>query len=164
MKKMVSAWLVILIAGIFITACSATKNSPLAAPYKPDDEQLYNTIVQLDSLFFAAYNSCSVNLEAYASFYSDSIRFYHDKGGVMNVKEDIVASTKKYVCGKVTRELVPGSIEVYPIKDFGAVEMGMHRFHNNQEKETTPSHAGKFVIIWQYKNKEWKITEVVSLH
>jgi hypothetical protein len=71
---------------------------------------------------------------------------------------------EKNICGKVKRELVAGSIEVYPIKDFGAVEMGIHRFHNNQEPPGTPSHAGKFVIIWQHTNNTWKITRVISLH
>jgi hypothetical protein len=64
----------------------------------------------------------------------------------------------------VTRELVKGSIEVYLINNYGAVEMGLHKFHNNTEKERTPARVGRFVIIWQNKNNEWKITRVISLH
>ena len=145
-------------------SCLEKKNSPDQYIYKPDDKLLYDTIVSLDSIFFNYYNTCNVNLAKYAAFYSDSLEFYHDKGGFDPSKENIVRRTKENICGKITRELVPGSIEVYPIKDYGAVEMGLHKFHNHTEKEVTPPHASKFVIVWQHKNNEWKITRVISLH
>ncbi len=147
-----------------IIGCSTTKNNKAASiqAYIPDDKALYQTVLHLDSLYFNAYNTC--DLATQDKLYSDSIEFYHDKGGLMTSKKELMESLKKYICGKVTRELVPGSIEVYPIKGYGAVEMGMHRFHNNTEKETTPSHAGKFIIIWQHRDNEWKITRVISLH
>ncbi len=126
--------------------------------------ELYKTIVALDSSFFNAYNTCDINLEKYASFYSDTIEFYHDKGGLMTSKQDIVDATKKNICGKVTRELVKGSIEVYPIKDYGAVEIGLHKFHNNTEKENNVSNSVKFIMIWVHKDDGWKITRVISLH
>ena len=81
----------------------------------------------------------------------------------MTSKKEIVESTKKYVCGKVTRELVKGSIEVYPIKDYGAIEFGLHKFHNSQEPNNIPEPA-RFTIIWKKENDDWKITKVISLH
>ncbi|MBA3674476.1 MAG: nuclear transport factor 2 family protein [Chitinophagaceae bacterium] len=151
---------------IFISACSTTKNIISEHPnnYKPDNQKLYDTIVYLDSIFFEAYNTCNLNLDKYGAFFSDNIEFYHDQGGLMTSKQDIIDATKRNVCGKVTRELVKGSIEVYPIKNYGAVEIGFHKFHNNTEKEGTSSKIGRFVIIWQNINHEWKITRVVSLH
>ena len=149
---------------IFISACSTTKNIVSDySNYKPDDQKLYDTIVHLDSLFFEAYNTCDLNLEKYASFYSDNIEFYYDQGGLSTSKKDIVDGTKRNICGKVTRELVKGSIEVYPVKNFGAIEIGFHKFHNKEEENSTPK-IGRFVIIWQNINNEWKITRVVSLH
>jgi hypothetical protein len=153
-----------LTVAITISACSSKKGittEPLYN-YSPDNKELYNTIVAMDSVFFEAYNTC--NLDKQAGIYSDKIEFYHDKGGLMTDKQEILDGTKKYVCGKVTRELVKGSIEVYSIKDFGAVEIGLHKFHNNTEKAGTPSHASKFIIFWQNNNNDWKITKVVSLH
>lgn len=150
---------------VFLTSCSTTKNTyTITKNYKPDDQQLYETIVKLDSLFFDAYNTCSTNLDKYGSFFSENIEFYHDQGGLMTSKQNIVDATKRNICGKVTRELVKGSIEVYPIKDFGAIEIGLHKFRNNQEPVGTPSKVGRFMIIWEFKNNEWKITRVVSLH
>jgi hypothetical protein len=145
-------------------SCTNSSNKSSDYRYKPDDQKLYDTIVHLDSLFFRYYNTCDVNLEKYAAFYSDSIEFYHDQGGFSKSKTDIVEATKKNICGKVTRELVKGSIEVYPIKDYGAIEMGLHKFHNNTQKETQPAKESRFIVIWQHKAGEWKIARVVSLH
>ncbi|MBX7171434.1 MAG: nuclear transport factor 2 family protein [Pyrinomonadaceae bacterium] len=134
------------------------------AQTKAPDQKLYDTIIKLDSEFFGAYNTCDVNLEKYGSFYSENIEFYHDQGGLTTSKTDIVEGTKKNICGKVTRDLVKGSIEVYPIKNYGAIEIGFHKFHNNTQKKGTPSKAGRFVIVWQNTNNEWKITRVISIH
>lgn len=150
---------------IFIAACSSTKNNKsnnLPEPYQPVDKKLYDTIVYLDSVLFEAYNTCK--LDRFERYFSDSIEFYHDKGGLSNSKKQLIESLRNNICGKVTRELIPGSIEVYPIPGYGAVQIGNHRFHNNQEPPGTPSRIGKFVHTWQYKNGEWKISRVISLH
>lgn len=131
--------------------------------YKPDDPLLHKTIVMEDSIFFTAYNNCSTQFEKYAAYYSDSIEFFHDQGGLMTSKSLILDGTKKFICDKVTRELIPGTIEVYPIKNFGAIEFGYHQFRNNQEPGAKP-HPSRFVIIWQQRANDWKIRKVVSLH
>lgn len=149
-----------------ITACAfvCIAYSQQAYTYKPDDQKLYDTIVKLDSIFFSLYNNCSTQLQAYADFYSDSIEFYHDKGGLNTSKKEIVEATKNNICGKVTRELVKGSVEVYPIANYGAIEMGLHMFHNNQEKQSGPPKISKFIVIWHHTGNGWKISRVVSLH
>ncbi|HOZ86270.1 MAG TPA: nuclear transport factor 2 family protein [Bacteroidia bacterium] len=129
--------------------------------YIPDDMLLYKQIEAMDRVFFDAYNSC--DLKKQESIYADNIEFLHDKAGLINSKAEIIEGTKKNICGKVTRQLVPGSIEVYPINNYGAVEIGFHRFFNNQEKNAV-SKPSKFIIIWKKDNENWKITRVVSLH
>jgi ketosteroid isomerase-like protein len=124
-------------------------------------KSLYQTISELDSIFFTAYNTC--DLKKQAEFYSDSIEFYHDQGGLITSKQIILQATEKNICGKVTRELVKGSIEVSPIPNYGAVEIGMHMFHNNQEKGQVP-HASRFVVIWRNRGDRWTIERVISLH
>ncbi|HSU29370.1 MAG TPA: nuclear transport factor 2 family protein [Chitinophagaceae bacterium] len=126
-----------------------------------DTTGLHKTIVKLDSLFFDAYNTC--NIEKQAAFYSDSIEFYTDKNGLETSKKVILENTKKYICDKVTRELIKGSIEVSPLPGYGAAELGSHLFHNSQEKNDVP-HPSKFVIIWRNKDGKWTITKVISLH
>jgi hypothetical protein len=65
---------------------------------------------------------------------------------------------------KVTRKLVEESIEVYLLKGFGVVEIALHKFHNNTEKQGEPSYASKFVIFWTNDTNVWTITKLVSLH
>jgi Domain of unknown function (DUF4440) len=156
----------LLIVIILFTNCTPSKKTTyqLTKNYKPENQKLYDSIVKLDSIFFDAYNTCNINLEKYSSFYADNLEFYHDQGGLMTSKQSVIDAKKKYICGKVTRELVNGSIEVYPIKDFGAVEIGLQKFHNNEEPIGTPSKIGRFMILWENKNNAWKISRVVSLH
>jgi hypothetical protein len=145
---------------LFCTVLSQRSN----AQFKPDNQALYDSIVHEDSVFFGAYNTCIVHLQEYADFYADNLEFYHDKGGVMFSKADVVEATKKNVCGHTTRTLIPGSLEVYPIANYGAIEIGFHTFTNSQDPPNTPHHAGRFVLIWHHTNGKWLITRVISLH
>lgn len=125
------------------------------------DANLYRTIYQLDSAFFHAYNTC--DLKKQAEFYAEEIEFFHDKSGLDTSKQNILANTKKFICGKVTRTLVPGSLEVSPVPGYGAVALGMHTFENKQEKGAV-SRPYKFLIVWRNRDSVWKITKVISLH
>lgn len=131
------------------------------APYEPADPALQDSIVALDSTLFQAYNTCDST--TYAALFSDDFEFYHDKGGLQTSKQASVEAFKKNVCGKVTRELLPGSIEVSPVPGFGAVEIGKHRFHNRLEPDAISNYA-RFVIVWKREPASWKITRVISLH
>jgi Domain of unknown function (DUF4440) len=148
---------------VLLAACSAAKSKQSAAPaYQPVSQALYDTIVRLDSIFFAAYNSC--NLTVCDSLMSKDMEFYHDQGGLTTSQEGLIESLRKNICGKVTRTLFKGSNEVYPIPNYGAVQMGRHYFTNNQEPPTTTPKIGKFVTIWKRYTVGWKMTRVVSLH
>jgi ketosteroid isomerase-like protein len=162
MKKIIVSFALLLLFG----SCSSSKSNDyqLTKNYAPDNPELYKTIVKLDSVFFDAYNHCDTKFETYADFYAEDIEFYHDQGGLSNLKQDILEGTKKYICGKVTRNLVPGSIEVYPIKDYGAIEIGLHSFSNNTNPPDEPKKVSRFTIFWKQVNGTWKIAKVVSLH
>jgi hypothetical protein len=94
---------------------------------------------------------------------SEDLEFSHDQGGLMTSKQKLNEALKVNICGKVTRELMKGSLEVYPIKGYGAVEMGLHGFHNIKEPGAQV-HYSKFVHIWKRENASWKLTRVISLH
>jgi len=124
--------------------------------------ELYKTILELDKELFSAYNTCSENLEKHASFYADDIEFFHDGSGLSTSKEEIIEAIKKNICGKVTRELVPNSIEIHEIPNYGVVVIGYHKFNNLIEKST--SDPTKFIVFWKQIDDDWKLTKVVSLH
>ena len=160
MKKLnLSAFFTLLMITVIAVTASAQSNE--IPPYKPQSQELYNTIVHMDSVYFNAYNTCDMATQA--AIYSDSIEFYHDRGGLMTSKKDLLAALKANICGKVTRVLVRGSVEVYPVPGFGAIEIGYHRFINHQESET-PSGPGRFVVFWRLRNGKWQITKVASMH
>jgi hypothetical protein len=145
-----------------IFACNDTRHLNANKPYSPDSIELYNSIVHMDSVLFGAYNIC--DLPTMADCFSEDIEFYHDKGGLMTNRDSIMAATKRNICGKVTRVLIKGSIEVYPIAGYGAIEMGQHYFINNQEPPTNHPAIGKFVHTWKDENGKWRLTRVISLH
>jgi hypothetical protein len=128
--------------------------------YVPGSKALYNTVVKLDSAYFDTYNRC--NLAKMDSLTAENIEFYHDRGGLTTSKKDLIQSIKNNICGKVTRTLVKGSIEVYEIPGYGAVEFGYHTFRNLAEH--SESHPSKFVVIWRLKDDKWQMTRVISLH
>ncbi len=129
--------------------------------YSPVDPELYQTILEMDKAYFNAYNTC--DMEKQASIYSEDLEFYHDQGGLTTSKQAVLEAIEKNICGKVTRTLVEDSVEVYPIPDYGAVEIGYHKFYNNQEPNA-PSKPSRFIILWRKVDENWKISKVISLH
>jgi Domain of unknown function (DUF4440) len=125
----------------------------------PPDE-LSRTIASLDSALFDAYNRC--DLDKFGTFLIDDVEFYHDQGGVTLGRQNLTEQVKKNICGKVRRELVPGTLEVYPMRGYGAVEMGVHRFHQPKVEPNEPVGEAKFIHLWQNQEGIWKITRVIS--
>jgi hypothetical protein len=128
---------------------------------KPTPDPLNQMIASLDAQLFDAYNRC--DLVKFRALLADDIEFYHDLGGLMIGGDNVTDAVKKNICGKVTRELVPGTLEVYPIKDYGAVEIGIHRFHHPGHDDTEGVGEAKFVHVWQNRNGVWKVTRVLSV-
>jgi ketosteroid isomerase-like protein len=122
--------------------------------------ELDKAITTLDAALFDSYNRC--DLEKFATFFVDDVEFYHDQGGVTLGRAALTESVKKNICGKTARELVPGTLQVYYMKGYGAVEMGVHRFHHPGHEDTEGVGEGKFIHLWQYKDGAWKITRAIS--
>ena len=121
-------------------------------------DALFSTIKSLDAKLFDAYNSC--DLAVLGSMVSDDLEFYHDQTGLSVGKAPFLAAIKQNICGQVQRTLIENTLEVYPLKGYGAVELGIHRFHHPNE----PGNIGdaKFVTIWHNDNGVWKVTRVIS--
>src|SRR5215469_15503485 len=122
------------------------------------DHELAQAITLLDKQLFDAYNTCDI--DKLGAMVADDLEFYHDKTGLAVGRQVFVDAIKNNICGKVTRELVPGTLEVYPIADYGAVEIGVHRFHHPGE----PGNIGeaKFITLWHQKDGKWLVTRVIS--
>lgn len=143
-------------------ACTSAKvrNHQGLPPYKPESKDFFEAIVRQDSLLFDAYNTCKP--EVFEALIAEDIEFYHDRGGLSTSKKELLEGLRNNICGKVRRELLKGSIEVYRIPGYGAVQIGVHRFYNRQEKAA--GHYARFVHTWRQENQQWKLTRVISLH
>ena len=146
------------LGSLLLSAMFAGSFTPVHAQATPDP--LFQTIQSLDTEFFDAYNHCDV--KKFASMLDDNLEFYHDVGGLSRGKQATVDGFKNNICGKVTRELVPGTLEVYPIARYGAVEIGVHRFHHPGHDKDEPTGEAKFVQLWENQNGSWKLTRILS--
>lgn len=121
-------------------------------------QDLVLIIKSLDAKLFNAYNHC--DLTTLGAMVSDDLEFYHDQTGLSVGKTPFLAAIQQNICGKVERELLPQTLEVYPLKGYGAVEIGIHRFHHPRHSEDGMGDA-KFIMLWQNKDG-WKVTRVIS--
>jgi hypothetical protein len=161
MKLRLSLSLILLLPAIFLAlVCVAPAQSVPPLDKIQNQEELDHAITALDAALFDAYNKC--DLEKFASLIDENVEFYHDQGGITLGRAALTDSIKKNVCGKVTRELVPGTLHIYYMKGIGALEVGDHRFHHPGHEDTERVGEGKFVHLWQYKDGSWKVTRVMS--
>ena len=157
MKRFSALVLVGLMAGALVRA--EAQAVPALDAIKSDAE-LTSAISALDTQLFDAYNNC--DLDKLGSMVVDDLEFYHDKTGLMVGKQPFLVAIKNNICGKVRRELVKGSLEVYPLKGFGAVEMCVHRFTHPKSVDPGPGGEAKSVMLWQQKDGAWTLTRVIS--
>jgi Domain of unknown function (DUF4440) len=124
-------------------------------------DELFQTIASLDSALFASASYDNCDLEKFKSFLADDVEFYHDQTGLTVGSQTVAEQMKQNICGKVRRELVAGTLEVYPMRGYGAVEMGVHRFYQ-PKVGTEATGEAKFIHLWQNKDGAWRITRIIS--
>jgi hypothetical protein len=141
----------------------APSPAPVAAPTPapvheglPSSDPLYQKISALDTKLFTAYNTC--DLATISPMVDENLEFYHDKTGLTVGRQPLLDALKNNICGKVMRELV-GTIEVYPLANYGAVEIGVHRFRHTGDSDTGEA---RFIQLWREKDGQWQLTRVIS--
>lgn len=125
-------------------------------------DTLYSAIAAQDAIAFDHFNHCDEpgRLDRHASHFSPDVEFYHDTGGVTWTREKMIENTGKYVCGNFRRELVPGTLQVHPVKGFGAISQGTHRFCQIASGQCEG--IAEFTMVWHQQEDGWKITRVLS--
>lgn len=145
---------------LFVPAAFGQKNAEEKKAYVPVSRALHDSIARMDSLLFNAFNKRDI--ETLKNIFAAGLEFYHDKGGLTNYNQ-VIENTKKLFeqNNGLKRTLIPGSLEVYPINEYGAIQTGMHRFcHKENGKDDCGTF--KFVHIWQRGKDGWKLTRVIS--
>lgn len=150
MKK-ITLLSVLLLAAFFLKAQSQ----------KQIDTALFNTIYKQDSLFFSAFNEKDTN--RFAGFLDSSLEFFHDKGGLTDKAYSI--NSLKNVAANVPdlkRTLLKETMEVYPIPNYGAVQIAQHRFCH-MENGKMDCGVFKFIHVWKKTDTGWKVTRIISV-
>jgi len=148
--------ILVTIALLFIQNIAIAQEKKVA----PTSNELYREIEQMDEIMFNAFNE--KDFEKFKSLFTNDLEWFQDNGGLLNYETVFINfSTMFKNENKLTRKLVKGTLEVHPIKDYGAIETGMHEFrHMENGKEEIGTF--KFLMIWQKKDNQWKISRVVS--
>lgn len=127
---------------------------------KSEDAKMHilkTEIIEMDTLLFeSAFNQYDATV--FKKIISDDIEFYDDRYG-LHFSNDVKSKTliEKYSRPQnVTRKLISCTID--KLGDFGAVQTGEHTFFIND----IPDVSGKFIHIWERKDKDWKLKRIVS--
>ena len=136
-----------------------------------EDQELYRTILSMDSLFFdVAYNQCDTLLGK--ELISNDFEFYHDKGGALlnttdALASDIMIQDLSWIGKQTMRKLVPESLKVFPLyeneKLYGALQSGDHHFFSVEDKQPKELKVkAKFIHLWILEDGKWKLSRVIS--
>lgn len=154
-------------AGLAVLASSTVFGQTQEAAPKPE---MFDALAEMDQILFrAVFDTC--DLETLAGLLTDDFEMYHDKWGmiadsgakfVANIK-DGCARQKTGENFLARRELVPGSLVVYPLNNYGAIQMGEHRFYRlTQGKPDELTETAKFTNVWKKEGDRWKLARVLS--
>lgn len=144
---------------------------PLAvkAQVNPESE-LYQALAQKDSLLFVeGFNKC--HQEKFEGLLAEDLEFYHDTGGYQDRAAFFEAFNNNICSGKPAkpiRKLVPGTLEVYPLKNngvlYGAIQKGDHEFYIREDgKEIYKTGMAKFTHLWLLNEEgDWMLKRVLS--
>lgn len=132
----------------------------LSAQQSSKEEALFREIYTMDSLLFTAFNNRDV--VAMGNIFDKDLEFYHDISGLTGYDRNLeLLGTMASNEHAPTRDLVKGSMEVFPVPGYGAIQSASHRFCHLENGQMDCG-TFKFVHIWQQKDGAWKLTRVVS--
>jgi ketosteroid isomerase-like protein len=148
-----------LIMAAFSISAQATDQQAEQKKAAPSGD-LFETIARVDSAIFDAFNAH--NVDHLMAMFTDDLEFYHDTGGLTDYRQSAESFKKMFAATPdIRRDLVKGSLEVYPIKNHGAIEIGEHRFcHKENGKDDCGTF--KFAMVWRKSGESWKISRVIS--
>ncbi len=151
----------ILIAAVLIVAAAVHGSGQQTATDKSGKSgELFDAIARMDGVLFDAFNAHDA--KRLMTMFTDDLEFFDDSGGLTDYRQ--TGENFKKMFGStpdIRRNLVPGSLEVYPVKDYGAIEVGQHRFcHKENGKEECGTF--RFAIVWRKSGDLWQISRLLS--
>ena len=131
---------------------------------------LYEEILKADAEFFRAFfDTCDV--ETVRRYIADDFEMFHDKGGRVSTSGEAFVKTTQEKCQRQaegtdflsTRKLVPETMKVYAINNYGAIASGTHRFYAvNKGEPDRLTETGLFTTVWKEEGGQWKLARALS--
>ena len=148
-----------------------TKEAPVNLTPGPKARAgLYEEILAADAaLFKAFFDTCDV--EALRGLVTDDFEMFHDKGGrnitsgaqFVQAAQDKCKRQAEGVDFLSTRKLVPESMKVFPLNNYGAIEVGVHRFYAVKPGEPDRlTETSQFTHVWKEENGQWRLARALS--
>jgi hypothetical protein len=135
-----------------------------------ESSNLYKTLKSKDSLLFdIGFNTCDI--VQFEALVTEDLEFYHDQGGILKSKEKFLEITRNGICKSdefvSRRELVTGSIEVFPLYNngelYGAIQQGMHQFYEKPKgKPENKGSIARFTHLWLFLEGDWYLSRILS--
>lgn len=151
---------------LFLTTGTAAAQTAGPAP----TQQLTDEIKAADlALFSAFFDRCDV--KALEAMVTDDFEMLHDKGGRVAASgaefiKNITGTCERQKTGedyRARRELIASSLKVYPLNNYGAIEMGEHRFYKlTPGKPEELVEISLFTQVWKKEGTAWKLARVLS--
>jgi ketosteroid isomerase-like protein len=159
----VRTWLILILA-----AASSPAFAQTAGPAQT--RQQFDEVVAADqALFSAFFDRC--DMETLAKMVTDDFEMFHDKNGYMTKSGKEFLDGIKATCARqktgedyrARRELVPGTLKVYPLDNYGAIETGVHRFYQLLPgKPEKLVEVSQFTHVWKKEEGVWKLARALS--
>ena len=159
----------LLVAALAPALSPAWSAAPPPAP-APSPADLRAEILKADQALFKAIFD-DFDAGALEGMVTDDFEFLHDRWGqIAKSKAEFIAvirrgceRQKTGVDFKAQRELLLDTLRVYPLKGYGAVEMGRHRFYKVEAgKPDTPTEEAPFIQVWRFVDGHWRLARVIS--
>ena len=153
-----------------VAASSAEPDKIHLTPGPEPTQELFDVLLEQDRVLFdAAFNACEPDRAA--PLIHEHFEFLHDKWGQIAGTGAEFLTAIRETCEKrktgenfaARRELVRDSLTVHPMAEYGAMQMGTHRFYAVQPgKPDRMTEVGKFIHVWKREGEAWKLTRVIS--
>lgn len=145
-------------AAAVLAPAYSTTAQPTSHP--PASPELYAEIAAMDSIMFSAFNAR--DLDQLRTLFTRDLEFYHDRSGLTSYADNMAAFEELFSRNDgLRRELVPGSLHVYPVPGYGAIQVGEHTFCHGEGGEEDCG-TFPFVQVWRQDGDAWKVARVVS--
>ncbi|MDT8998650.1 nuclear transport factor 2 family protein [Paucibacter sp. APW11] len=151
------SWATLALAALAAASAPAQERTQNPAQTTARTGPLFDELARMDqALFDAAFVRCDA--AGFRALFTEDAEFYHDRTGAA-VGE---AARSMRSCPRdqgVSRRLVPGSLEVYPMQGYGAIQIGRHVFTRQGEPG---AEEAKFVHLWKQEQGSWRLARVLS--